>query len=383
MPLRLRPALAQLLLLLASGCLLGAENPPSQADLRRLSQAIERVEKQLSEATTEREQLQQAVFDSEREVAELASAIRSLDEQISEESQQLDSLQQQANELDARRQQQADTIARYLRSAWQSGQQEYIKLLLNQEDVALASRMQHYYRDFNAARADRIAEFAGLMADVEANAQALTASTFRLGQAQAELQQQQVALQKSQDKRRLQLTSLEKVLSQGGQELARLQQEREELTLLIEEINRSIAALQPPASQEPFAGMQGKLPWPVTGRLLNSFGTRHELGDVTWQGVNIAAAAGSEVRAIHSGRVVFADWFGNSGLLLIIDHGDGFMSLYAQNEQLLRGVGDWVNGGDVIAAVGSTGGREDPALYFEIRRDGRSQDPVAWCLPRR
>lgn len=375
-----------LILPLALACLdqvQAADAPPSEAGLRRLSEAIARVERQLSDAGSEREQLQEAVFSTEKEAGELQSSIRVLDKRIHEEQNTLQALQTQSETLNTQRLEQQTLIAQTLRSVWQNGRQENLKLLLNQEDPAQVARMQHYYRHLTAARAQRVSEFATLMAELEENARAITASTLSLQQDRSSLLEQQQALQASQDKRREQLAALEKVLSSGGQELARLRQEREELALLIEELNRSIAALQPPASSTPFAEMKGKLPWPAQGRLLNAFGARHELGDVTLQGINIGAAAGSEVRAIHGGRVIFADWFGNSGLLLILDHGNGYMSLYAQNQQLLRGVGDWVNSGDVIAAVGNTGGRADPALYFEIRQEGRSQDPVAWCLPRR
>src|SRR5690606_140784 len=145
---------------------------------------------------------------------------------------------------------------------------------------------------------------------------------------------------------------------------------------------RSLRNLGLGNQQQPFAELKGQLPWPAQGSLMNSFGSRQSQGDLTWQGGNIRVEAGAQVRAIHHGRVVFADWFGRSGLLLIIDHGDGYMSLYAQNEQLLHGVGDWVGSGEVIATAGNTGGQSETSLYFEIRHQGRSQDPVAWCMAR-
>ncbi len=124
------------------------------------------------------------------------------------------------------------------------------------------------------------------------------------------------------------------------------------------------------------------MPWPLEGPHLNRFGERHSLGDLTWEGVTIGASAGENVRAIHQGRVIFADWFTTSGLLLIIDHGDGYMSLYAHNQELYKTVGEWVAAGDVVAAAGNTGGQREPSLYFEIRRNGRAENPVNWCIPR-
>ncbi len=111
------------------------------------------------------------------------------------------------------------------------------------------------------------------------------------------------------------------------------------------------------------------------------FGQRHQLGDLNSQGIVIAVPEGAPVRAVHHGRVVFADWLASAGLLLIIDHGGGYMSLYAQNQNLFKSVGEWVNAGEGIASAGDTGGQREPGLYFEIRRDGRAQDPIPWLSP--
>jgi septal ring factor EnvC (AmiA/AmiB activator) len=151
------------------------------------------------------------------------------------------------------------------------------------------------------------------------------------------------------------------------------------MELLLEELRLSIANISLGSDQQDFATMKGLLPWPVAGRLSNNWGSSYGLGDLNWEGVTVDAREGSEVRAIHHGRVVFSDWFSSSGLLLIIDHGDGYMSLYAQNQALFKEVGEWVNSGETIATVGNTGGKEEYGLYFEIRHNGESEDPSAWC----
>ena len=139
-----------------------------------------------------------------------------------------------------------------------------------------------------------------------------------------------------------------------------------------------MAELEVPQEFQDFASFRGQMPWPVGGRPSNSFGARRGNGGLRWQGLVIPATEGSEVTAIHHGRVVFADWFRGSGLLLIVDHGDGFMSLYAHNEALLRDVGEWVSAGSAIATVGSTGGMAESALYFEIRENGKPTNPSSW-----
>jgi murein hydrolase activator len=150
----------------------------------------------------------------------------------------------------------------------------------------------------------------------------------------------------------------------------------------LQELQSSAPELSLDEEQEAFTDRKGQMPWPLEGPHINSFGARHSLGDLTWEGITIGASAGENVRAIHHGRVVFAGWFATSGLLLIIDHGGGYMSLYAHNQELYKAVGEWVAAGDVIAAAGSTGGQREPSLYFEIRHDGRAENPLSWCAPR-
>ena len=128
-----------------------------------------------------------------------------------------------------------------------------------------------------------------------------------------------------------------------------------------------------------FAQARGKLPWPVDGRLLARFGTPRSDSRLKWDGVLIGAPAGTRVRAIHDGRVVFADWLRGAGLLLIVDHGGGYLSLYGHNQSLLKGAGERVRAGEAIATVGSSGGQDSPALYFAIRQQGQPSDPLRWC----
>lgn len=359
-----------------------ADNAPSQADLDALNAAIENVEQQLASTTSEREQLQEALFNTEQEIARLDEEVGTLTSQLESKQQELQTLEEQSADLQIQKQEQQDIIALYIRNAWAQGQQEFLKLLLNQENIAKGSQVLQYYRYFSEARSDRIEAYATLLDDISDKAVEVADSKTELESLQQNLNTDRQELAGKQTERQQQMLALDNLLEEAGEELARLVQEREELTILIEELNRSITLLTPPQPMEPFAGMRGKLPWPVAGRLMNSYGAKHELGDVTWQGVNIEAAAGTEIQAVHNGRVVFADWFGNSGLLLIIDHGGGFMSLYGQNRQLYRAVGDWVNAGEIIATVGNTGGQQDPALYYELRQDGSALDPTAWSLPR-
>jgi septal ring factor EnvC (AmiA/AmiB activator) len=162
--------------------------------------------------------------------------------------------------------------------------------------------------------------------------------------------------------------------------LQRLQREQAALEKLLRDLRR-VAPQFPSDSRSPFAGMRGKLTWPITGRLEARFG-QQRAGTVRWDGVVIAAPRGTPVKAIYRGRVVYADWLAGLGLLMIIDHGGGFLSLYGHNEQLFRAVGDQVAAGDTVAGVGDSGGRAQPGLYFEIRQGARPLDPAPWFKDR-
>jgi len=182
---------------------------------------------------------------------------------------------------------------------------------------------------------------------------------------------------KRKDQQRI-LANLSKKMNTESQRLTQKQADRKRLENLLAEVETILANSPRQNDERPFSKMKGKLPRPVAGRVLKAFGNANSDTMSRWEGWQISVQEGAEVRAIHHGRVVFSDWLRGFGLLLIIDHGQGYLSLYAHNETLLRDVGSWVNGGDVVAAAGRSGGLTDPALYFEIRYQGRPQDPAVW-----
>ena len=164
-----------------------------------------------------------------------------------------------------------------------------------------------------------------------------------------------------------------------GEKLKQKERDRQELEKLLAAIEEAVVNLEVPEDFQAFGKARGKMPWPIKGKPSNRFGKSRNEGKMRWQGVTIPAKEGTTVRAIHHGRVVYSDWLRGSGLLLIIDHGDGYMSLYAHNQSLLRDVGEWVSAGTPISTVGDSGGLERSALYFEIRHQGKPTDPARWC----
>jgi septal ring factor EnvC (AmiA/AmiB activator) len=268
-------------------------------------------------------------------------------------------------------------LAQQLRTSYVTGRQEVLKLLLNQQNPARLGRMVIYYDYLNRARSL-------LLEVVESELKALTRLTAenvdvgleltRLGQAQAaELS----ALESSRDDRRAALAALEQDITTSGDEIRRLRDEAQRLGELVAELETSLG-LFPPETAGGISSVAGELSWPVAGSLDSDFGEARAGGQLRWSGVVMSAPAGTPVRAVYYGRVAYADWLPGLGLLIIIEHGSGYMSLYGHNEALLKESGDRVVPGDVIAYVGDSGGQTQTALYFEIRRDGEPIDPHPW-----
>jgi septal ring factor EnvC (AmiA/AmiB activator) len=194
------------------------------------------------------------------------------------------------------------------------------------------------------------------------------------------LNEQKKQLDQDLGKRKTIISSLDKQLKKQGGNLSRLEDEAAQLQNLIKSIEKLfIDAPESEISRKSFAKLKGKLAWPLKGKLRKLFGRTKPQSDLRWQGVKIEAANGSHVMAVSHGRVAFADWLRGLGNLIIIDHGNSYLSLYGHNESLFKTAGDWVEAGEVISSVGSSGGEQKAGLYFEIRKKGKPQNPTRWC----
>lgn len=359
-----------------------AQDMPSQTDLDLINNTISLVQAEIQKTSSKRSDVQTKLLEADQALTQTNQDIRSINQQIAAELSQLNQLQQRQITLQKAKSGQQTLIGQYMRNAYLSGKDEYLKLLLNQQSIDQSLRTLRYYRYFNNARAGKIDSFNSTLQELTSLRLDIELSSTRLEQSQQKLKQQQLTLQSGQEQRQALLSELDSELSNSSTELASLEQERAEMELLIEELSQAISTLSLADQDQNFAELKGELPWPTGGPLLNSYGQSYDLGDLDWQGVIIAGEEGDDVQAIHHGRVIFSEWFANSGLLLIIDHGDGYMSLYAHNLLLYKTVGDWVNSGEIIAAIGNTGGRRESGLYFEIRHNGDSVDPISWCVAR-
>lgn len=356
-----------------------ANKQASKEELASIEQSIGKVQKEISALNHQRDSVGSDVLASEHAISLLMQKIEGLTTAIAADRGTLTQLQAQSIALQKQRSSQQELMASYIRSAWVNGNQEFLKLLLKQQTPADATRMSRYYHYFAEARTEAINKYTRLLQQIDSTQTQVTAATAHLAQQQNDMQAQRNQLAEQQARRQSLLASLNADLTDRSKKLNSLEQERVEIQLLMEELQRR--SKENLSKTDPFVASKGRLPWPVEGKIQHSFGTRYELGDLNYEGVVMSAAIGADIKAIHHGRVVFADWFGSSGLLLIIDHGDGYMSLYAHNRQLYQKLGSWVQRGDVIAAVGNTGGQSQSGLYFEIRHDGKAENPALWCLP--
>jgi len=269
-----------------------------------------------------------------------------------------------------------DTLAGELTAAYVNGRQEYLKLLLNQGDPAQLGRMMAYYGYFSRLRAERITAIGEHLAHLELLAERIEAETARLKTLEQEQERDVRALAGARSLRARTLAQVQSTIKTRNDELAKLQRDARALEKLVEELRRAIEEF-PELAERPFQQVRGKLPWPVKGSVLARFGQLRSGGPLKWQGLVIGAARGTQVRAPYYGRVVYADWLPGLGLLMVLDHGGGYMSLYGHNEQLYRRVGDRVEPGDPIGAVGDAAVGQ-PGLYLEIRKGKQALNPQDW-----
>ncbi len=325
--------------------------------------------------------------DRDRVTGELQSAETGIVEKrihIKELERQRDFSQKKKADLDKRLQaREAELSAEsaqleaQVRTAYTSGQQERIKLLLNQHDPATVGRLMTYYRYMSEFRGENISAVNNHIAELsDLRQQAATEENRIAGLARARVAEL-AELSAAQNQRQDLLATLKAKIAQEGSQIERLAAQEQDLSRLIAELT-SILSDYPITSEEPFSKFRGRLTWPVAGNLLHDFGQPRASDKLKWNGVVLAAPRGREVRSIYHGRVVFADWLAGMGLLVIVDHGEGYLTLYGYNETTLKSAGDWVAPGDVIATVGDSGGQTQSGLYFEIRKGTKPVNPRHW-----
>ncbi len=372
--------LALAVLLSLFGNVIASERAAKKAELKQLNQRIAALQSELETARDRYDSLRKELRRSERQIGSLSRKIRELDAELDEQQAKMSEMRQRAGELQQLVASQRHYLAGQIRASYAMGRQEYMKILLNQENPSTVGRVITYYDYLNKARAERIATLGSTLRELEQVRSELEAESLRLRALRKQRSQEKSQLEASRGARKKVLQALKAELADKGKHLAGMQRDEQELKRLIRALGEALEDIPAePGNRKPFNTLKGKLAWPISGPLLASYGSSRKLGKLSWQGVRIGADSGQEVRTVSHGRVAFADWLRGYGLLIIIDHGDGYMSLYGHNQSLYKETGDWVETGEVIATVGDSGGQDNSGLYFEIRKDGRPTDPVRWC----
>lgn len=347
-----------------------------QRKLEVLQQNIEKLKQELEKVKTERGKLQQDLQESETEIDQLEGKVDTLNEKIEQQDTNLQSMERRQRDLNRQRSGQKQQIAAQIRSAYQSGPQSPLKILLNQQSPERLSRLNTYHDYLLKARNQKLETYLTTLNEIKTLRPQVQASRDALAEQKQQLSLRQRQLQRQQEKRSTTLQKLAGIIASKDAKLATEQENQARLGALLEEMTTTLGSTNPSGS--PFSGLRGELPWPTNGRVRHSYGSARVGNQLAWEGLVIEAELGAPVVAVHSGVVIFADYLRGQGMLMIVDHGEGYMSLYAHNQTLLRRPGDRVQSGETIARVGNSGGQNYSGLYFEIRHQGRPTNPRSW-----
>lgn len=354
-----------------------------QQELKQLQDQIEDLKAALAQRRAEVSEQSQALEATERRLGEQTRQLRDTEQRLERARSRLEELADEQARLQLQLDAQRDAITELLRLAYKQNNQPLIKLLLSGKRPEALARQMHYFAILNnnqneqlqqwIERSDRMARVIAEQAEV----------TEQLRQDREALAETRADLAQQKNRRAQIIANLRGEAQATEQALASKEEEQAQLNELIAKMEAELTdmSFDFPESVD-IADVKGKLPWPLDGRVRAAFGTRIDQSRLLWQGWWLAADEGESVRAVHHGRVVFADWLKGFGLLVILDHGNGMMTLYGRNQSLLRSVGEWVRPGDVIAEVGVSGGFSEPGLYFELRRNGQPENPANWLQKR-
>jgi len=380
MPRKLTTYVITLLLLSLSLPLAAAQEKATEAEIVTLKKTISKLTKTLGSLEGQRSTAQQALRRTDKSIGELVLELLRLNAQLKGAEKRLRQLEQDKKPLLNGLKKQAVGLEQQLRQQYKTGNQPRLQLLLTQRDPEQVSRMLRYYDRINEALSQRLESFRQGLVQLDKAEQAIRAAQQDIFDRRDLLSARSKDLESVRQERRVVLSKLEKKLTDGSQQLKTMQADQKRLERLLAQIRESIEKIAIGGDERSFSDLKGRLPWPIKGRISRRFGSYQD--GMRYEGVLVSQKSGRPVRAVHHGRVVFSDWLRGYGLLTIVDHGGGYMSLYGHNESLLTDVGEWVSAGDQLATVGNSGGSNQPGLYFAIRYKGNSTDPLKWLARR-
>ena len=359
-----------------------AAESSSAKKLEAVRSEISELDKTLSLNKKTKAELQQQLKKQSLKVSEISRELNQIKQSIAVKDDELLNLQQQLGVTQKQQTKQLEALNQQIRSAFMNAQPSYLKILLSEQSPERVSRSNTYYRYFHTARQQQLETLHTTLQNLTEQEKAVYAVKRNLDELEQQQLSQQEAFKQQTVERERTLAALNKKISGQDAQLAALKEEEKNLQSLLDSLAKKAAKRPPPSKtvkpSERFSSLSGKLQWPLSGKILASYGSQRNLDKLSWKGILIASEKGTSVKASAEGRVVFADWMKGFGLLIIIDHGEQFMTLYGNNDSLLKSTGDTVSAGEVIAQSGDQGVRQTAGLYFEVRHKGSPTNPMQW-----
>lgn len=359
-----------------------AQEQVTPAQIEALKKEISRIDKWLSAAEKDRSKLEQTLARTDKEISRLTRERRELQAQRQQQAEELKQIQTRETELEQNLRAQRTALKHQLRNAWMEGQAPAIKVLLNEANPQEIARTMTYYEYLSGDNLQRLETFHQTLSELQVTRQRKLESQAEIVRLEEEVGQRQQALETEKASRKKTLASLEKDIAERRSERSGLEADQQRLEKLLKEVEAAIVNIPTPSGTGPISQRRGQLDWPAEGRLAAAFGGAMAQGHLRRNGILVNTAEEAEVKAVHYGRVVFSNWLRGFGMMTIIDHGGGYMTLYGHSSSLLTSPGDWVQAGETIALAGRTGGTSDPAVYFELRHNGKPQNPASWLKRR-
>lgn len=361
--------------MIISSTAFAADLTKRQSELNAIQTQINQQQSSLKNTTQQREKLISLLKRDEKSISNVAQLVNQTKLSLKKVNAELQSLEVKSVELDKLNKTQQSTLAKQLSSAYLAGNHDYTKMMLNQQNPATIERMLAYYQFLNNARMKAIGELKQTSIALEKIKQQQITQQGRLNQLILNQQEQSKSLKAEQGQRQQTLDQLQRTLSSKGAELEQLQIEEANLKRVVEQVVKSTNSNP---SMLGLANQRSKLKWPTNGSISKRFGSSRS-GQIKWKGIVLNAPEGQNINAVAAGKVIYADWLRGFGMVMVVDHGKGYMSLYGHAQTLFKNAGDNVAGGESIGLVGQSGGQSEPSLYFEIRHKGQAVNPAQYC----
>ena len=349
----------------------------AEQNLAEVRSRIVALEKEFQKQTQRRGATELELQKAERSESGLRRRLADTNGQLTTSREKLESLQNEAKDMHSEVRVYQAELEQQLRLAYVAGQDGWLQMILSERDPIQMGRELVYYSYIARQRHGLMDAVRDKLAQLDETRLSMGREEERLSEIQRDERERLKQISQAREERHLALADINKGIATQSDQITRLQGEAESLEALVAELTRVLADL-PINDSTRFVDRKGQMNWPADGRLTRKFGQSKADGHLRWDGVLLAAGAGTEVRAVHHGRVVFSDWLSGMGLLVVVEHGDGYLTLYGHNQDVVSEVGEWVNPDSVIAHVGDSGGQATSGLYFEIRKNGQPVDPHSW-----